>query len=186
MIQVFTYELKRQFKQKANIIYFSFAFSSFTFIQFVYIYLIGPIGIFSDSHIMKLLVRGYGTIVSIVPMDNSRIIQSFSQSYSMCNDAVAQLAREYMDSFGVTFYFGSFLIGSFALTKEQQEKDKILLNNKILKPSEYVIAKYLAVVAYSLFIAASFILLPFILSFRLEKLGYTGNPVAYWRYFLLW
>lgn len=181
-----TYEFKRQFKRKANIIFFIFAFLSLIFVQFVYEYLIGPIGIFSDSEFMELLIKGYAPIVSLQNMDNTKLILEFSERFSQCTDAAAQLAREFMDALGVTFYFGSFLIGSFALTKEQLNKDQELLGVNVIKSTEFVVGKYIACLTYSLLIMAAMILLPFISSFRLKQIGYTGSPTAYWKYFILW
>lgn len=186
MLEVFLYEWKRQSLRKVNWIIFIFMAVNIFLVEFVYIYWVGPIGIFSNNSIMLEIVQLYGGAAGFVEKDFVRIAEDFSQHYGACHNAAAQMAREFMDCLGIIFYEVSFLVGCFCITKKQQEEDMKFFSSEYIDEKVYITGKFLGNAAFLTTALALFTLPPFLLSFQLKGMGYSGNPMAFWQYFITW
>ncbi len=184
--KIFLYEWKRQWKRKSTKICFLLLFIDLFLVEFVYIYLLGPIGIFRNSLVAEKFIRTYGVIISIVPKTMDEIYQDFFIRYGTCLDASGQLAREFIDILGSVFCFFSFLIGCFMIGEEQQKKDNTVLKWGDRLPSIYLPAKFMGAMAYTTIFMIVMTVIPFVSSFRLRQEGYTGSPIAFIKYMTGW
>ena len=173
LARIVYYEFKRQICRKEMYVFIIFMFLNLYFFEFVNTYLVGPIGIFSNSEKVVSIINGYGSIAAMRPINLFDLNKDFFEVYSNLENASAQLAREFFDILGSFFFVGSFLIGLYTIDEVRTNKEKSIFN---IKSTSYVLGKYFGSVLYVIFIISFLSIIPFVMSFRLQNLGLSGSP----------
>ena len=163
-------------KSKKIITCYIIVFVEFIFIEFPYLFLVGPIGIFGDSGIMIKMINVYGKIAMIVPIDKNMLVDTFERMVGSCDIPCAQLARIYVDNWSV------ILIVSIPVLTNAY------INKKIKKAD--TMAKIFSLFAFlTFYILATITLLsviPFICAVKLSVLYGGGSAMEIFKYIGLW
>lgn len=163
-------------KSRKNIICCIVIFIEFIFIEFPYIFLVGPIGIFGDSEIMIKIINAYGRIIKLVSIDKDMLIETFTQRIGSCDVPCAQLARIYADNWGVVL-----LVCLPVLTNTYI--------NKKIKRADTMVKVFRLFAFLTLYILAVIVLLsviPLICSYKLSALYDGGSTMEMFKYIGLW
>lgn len=163
-------------KTRKNIICWVIIFIEFIFIEFPYLFLVGPIGIFGDSEIMIKAINTYGRIIKMVPIDNSMLIETFAQRVGNCDVPCAQLARIYADNWGVV------LPVSIPILTNTYINNKIKEVNTIVKMSRLLAVLTLYIMTALVFLSV----IPFVSALKLSRLYDGGSALEIFKYIGLW
>lgn len=163
-------------KNKKNILCCVIILIEFIFIEFPYFFLVGPIGIFGDSEIVINFINVYGKLLKIVSIDNNMLMETFTKRIGSCNIPCAQLARIYVDNWGVVL-----LVCIPILTNSY-------VNNRLKRANTMIeVSKFYAVL--TLYIMAIIVLLsviPFICTIKLSSLYDGGFAMEIFKYIGVW
>lgn len=163
-------------KSKKNIICCIVIFIEFIFIEFPYIFLVGPIGIFGDSGLVIKIINAYGKIFRIVSVNKNMLTEIFTQRIANCDIPCAQLARIYADNWGIVL-----LVCIPVLTNSY-------INSQMKKL--YSMVKVCRLWAFVTFYVLTIIVLlsviPLICAVKLSILYDGGSAVELFKYIVLW
>ena len=151
-------------------------FIEFIMIEFPYIFLVGPIGIFCDSELVIRIINTYGKILKIVSIDKNMLLEIFEQRIGNCDVPCAQLARIYADNWAVVL-----LVCIPVLTNTY-------INNQIKNADTMVkVCRLWALLTfYMLTIIVLLSVIPFICEVTLSTLYDGGSAMEMPKYIVLW
>lgn len=163
-------------KSKKNIICGIIIFIEFILIEFPYIFLVGPIGIFGDSEIMIKTINTYGKIAMIVPIDKDMLIETFMQRIGSCDVPCAQLARIYADNWGVV------LLVCIPILTHSYIIEKMKKADTMLEVSRHFIVSVFYIMAVVMLMS----IIPFICAVKLSITYDGGSDAEIFKYMGLW
>lgn len=148
------------------------------FIEHLYEYIGGPIGILGKWNGFYQIAGFLGDIGNMITYTKNEAYTNFL-SYGIYTDAIAQLAREFMDDLGEMFFICSFLIGAFLIQGKSKEKS-------FRGQCREIFIKYFAAIICSMILLMILTMVPFTLTFRMGSLSMSGSPIQFWYYLLTW
>ena len=163
-------------KSKKNIICCIVIFIEFIFIEFPYIFLVGPIGIFGDSEMMIKIINTYGKIIKMIPIDQDMLIRTFMQLIGNCDVPCAQLARIYSDNWGVALLVCVPILTHSYINKKIERTDTIAK----------VLSLFAFLTFYMLMVIVFLSVIPLICAVKLSLLHDGGSAVEIFKYIGLW
>lgn len=163
-------------KSKKNIICSIVIFIEFIFIEFPYIFLVGPIGIFGDSEIMIKIINTYGKMIKIVSIDKDMLIETFMQRIGNCGIPCAQLARIYADNWGVV------LLVCVPILTNSYINEKVDRADTMTK----VFSLFARLTFYMLVVIVLLSVIPLICAVKLSILHGGGSAIEMIKYIALW
>ena len=163
-------------KSRKNIICCIVILIEFIFIEFPYIFLVGPIGIFGDSEIMIKIINAYGKVIKIVSIDKDMLIETFTQRIGNCEVPCAQLARIYADNWSVVL-----LVCIPILTNAYINK-KIKRTNTMMK----VFRLFVFLTLYILAVIVLLSVIPLVCMVKLSILHDGWSAMEMFKYIGLW
>lgn len=163
-------------KSKKNIICSVFIFIEFIFIEFPYIFLVGPIGIFGDSRIMIKIINTYGKMMKIVSIDEDMLLETFMQRIRNCDIPCAQLARIYADNWGVV------LLVCVPILTHSYINEKVNKADTMTK----VFRLFARLTLYMLAVIVFLSVIPLICAVKLSILHDGGSAMEIFKYIGLW
>lgn len=163
-------------KNRKNIICCIFIFIEFIFIEFPYIFLVGPIGIFGDSETVINIINAYGKILKIMSIDNNMLNEVFIQRIGSCDIPCAQLARIYADNWGVV------LLVCIPILTNSYINNKLKKANTMLKVSKIFAVSTLNIMATVMLLSV----IPFISALKLSRLFNGGSAMEIFKYIGIW
>ena len=163
-------------KSKKNIICCIAIFIEFILIEFPYIFLVGPIGIFGDSEFVIRIINIYGKILKIVSIDKNMLVEVFVQRIGNCDVPCAQLARIYADNWGVV------LLVCIPIQTITYINNQIKRTNTMVK----VCRLWAFLTFYILTIIVFLSIIPFIVEIKLSILYGGGSAMEMFKYIAVW
>ena len=163
-------------KCKKNIICCIVMFIEFIFIEFPYIFLVGPIGILGDSEIVIKIINAYGKIMKIVSIDKDMLIETFVRRIGSCNVPCAQLARIYADNWGVVLLVCIPILTHSYINEKIKKAVSI---GKVFKLFAFLTSYMLATIVF-------LSVVPLICAVKLSILHDGGSAMEIFKYIGLW
>ena len=163
-------------KNKKNIICCTVMFIEFIFIEFPYIFLVGPIGIFGESEVMIKIINVYGKMIKIVSIDKDMLIETFVRRIGSCDVPCAQLARIYADHWGVA------LLVCVPILTHSYINEKIKKADDIVKVSQL----FIVLVFYIMSVIVLLSIIPLICTIKLSVLFDGGSAMETVKYMGVW
>ena len=163
-------------KSKKNIICCIAIFMEFIFIEFPYIFLVGPVGIFGDSEVMIKIINAYGGIIRIVSIDKDMLVETFMQRIGSCDVPCAQLARIYADNWSVV------LLVCVPILTHSYINEKIKKADTMAK----VFRLFAFLTFYMLMVIVLLSVIPLICAVKLSILHNGGSAMEIFKYIGMW
>ena len=163
-------------KSRKNIICCIVIFIEFILIEFPYIFLVGPIGIFGDSALVIRIINIYGKILKIVSIDKNMLLEIFVQRIGNCDVPCAQLARIYADNWAVV------LLACIPVLTNTYINNQIKNADTMVK----VCRLWAFLTFYVLTIVVLLSVIPLICAVKLSILYDGGSAMEMFKYIVLW
>lgn len=163
-------------RSKKNIICCILIFIEFIFIEFPYIFLVGPIGIFSDSEVMIKVINAYGKIIKMVPIEKDMLAGTFAGQIGSCDVPCAQLARVWADCWGVALLVCVPILTHSYIHEKMKKADTM---GKVFRLFAFL-------TFYMLVIIVLMSVIPLICAVRLSISHNGGSAMEIFKYIGLW